>query len=83
MCVNNIEHNISKLNSEFLRILFILTKIVFLHYLSDFLHSRLYPIWTNAPEHQGPVFQNGVRPGVSLNLTKSATKPKITIFKTA
>ena len=22
--------------------------------------------------HQGPVFQNGVRPGVSLNLTKSA-----------
>ena len=32
---------------------------------------------------QGPVFQNGVRPGVSLNLTKSATKPKITFFKTA
>ena len=26
---------------------------------------------------QGPVFQNGVRPGVSLNQTKSATKPKI------
>ena len=32
---------------------------------------------------QGPVFQNGVRPGVSLNLTKSATIPKITFFKTA
>ena len=27
-------------------------------------------------------FQNGVRPGVNLNLTKSATKPKITVFKT-
>ena len=36
-----------------------------------------------AAGHQGPVFQNGVRPGVSLNLTKSATKPKIAFFKTA
>ena len=34
-------------------------------------------------QHQGPVFQNGVKPGVSLNLTKSATKPKIAFFKTA
>ena len=33
--------------------------------------------------HLGPVFQNGVRPGVSLNLTKSATKPKIAFFKMA
>ena len=33
--------------------------------------------------HLGPVFQNGVRPGVILNLTKSATKPKIAFFKTA
>ena len=34
-------------------------------------------------KHQGPVFQNGVRQGVNLNLTKSATKPKIAFFKTA
>ena len=31
----------------------------------------------------GPVFKNGVRPGVSLNLTKSASKPEVAFFKTA
>ena len=29
----------------------------------------------------GPVFQNGVRPGVSLHLTKSVTKPEVAFFK--
>ena len=32
-------------------------------------------------KHHGPVFSNGVRPGVSLNLTQSATKPEVAFFK--
>ena len=34
-------------------------------------------------KNQGPVFQNGVRLGVSLNLIKSVAKPKVPFFKTA
>ena len=38
---------------------------------------------TSNPKTLGPVFQNGVQPCVSLNMTKSATKPEVAFFKMA